>query len=170
MEMNFFVVAVLLFFLFNIYDGYKKGMVKKIISFISLLFLCVTVVLIGNAIGSYNGGKILNVIATVVLLAVVGIVHHIIKIVVFPAKIIANLPVIQSVDKLLGVVAGAAETIILLWTVYVFVTIMNLGNLNNYILKGTEEVLILNWLYQHNCLVGWLHILGATITEQLHMG
>jgi uncharacterized membrane protein required for colicin V production len=161
MGINIFVIIVALFLVFKIVDGYKKGMVKEIISFVSLIFLCVVVALIGNGVSSYHDGKVLNVMVVVVLLAVLSIVHHLINVVVFPAKLIAKLPIVHSLDKILGVVVGVLETVLIIWTIYSFTMMMDLGRVEEFILQGTAENPILTWFYEHNQLVGWLQALGA---------
>ena len=47
-------------------DGYKKGMVRSLISLISLLITCVVLFLLGNALSSYFDGRFFNVIITAV--------------------------------------------------------------------------------------------------------
>lgn len=168
MGINIFVIIVLAFLVFKIWDGYNKGMVKEIISFISLIFLCLVVVLIGNGLSSYYDGKILNVAVMVLLLAVLGIAHHLINVVVFPAKLIAKLPVVHSLDKILGVVVGILETVLILWTIYTFTMMMDLGMIGDFILQCTAENPILTWFFRHNQLAGWIQVLGAQLDEKLH--
>lgn len=168
MGINIFVIIVLAFLVFKIWDGYNKGMVKEIISFISLIFLCLVAVLIGNGLSSYYDGKILNVAVMVLLLAVLGIAHHLINVVVFPAKLIAKLPVVHSLDKILGVVVGILETVLILWTIYTFTMMMDLGMIGDFILQCTAENPILTWFFRHNQLAGWIQVLGAQLDEKLH--
>ena len=134
-----------------------------------LVFLCIIVALAGNGISSYQNAKILNVFITVFLLATLGILHHLIKIAVFPAKIISKLPVIHSLDKVLGIVFGILETALILWTVYAFAGMMDLGVVGQYILKSTAEVQPLIWLYEHNYLIASLKLLGAKLSEQIQL-
>lgn len=169
MGMNILVVIVLAFLVFKIWDGYNKGMVKEIISFISLIFLCLVVALIGNGLSSYYDGRILNVVVMVLLLALLGIAHFLINVVFLPAKLIAKLPVVHSLDKLLGVVVGILETVLILWTIYTFTMMMDLGIIGDYILQCTAENPILTWFYRHNQLAGWIQILGAQLDEKLHL-
>lgn len=169
MEINVLTVIVLVCLVLKILDGYQKGMVKEIISFVSLIFLCLVVALIGNGLSDYNEGNFLNVAVVVLLLAVLGIAHHIINVVVLPAKLIAKLPVVHSVDKLLGVVVGVMETVLLLWTVYAFTMMTDLGMIGEYIRQSTADSPVLTWFYQHNQLAGWLEILGAELTAKLHL-
>ncbi len=168
MEINVLLVIVVAFMFLKMYDGYNKGMVKEIISFVSLVFLCLVAVLIGNGLHSYYDGKVLNVVVMVLLLAVLGIAHHLINVVVLPAKLLAKLPIVKSLDQILGIVVGIAETVLILWTIYTFSMIMDLGGLGEYILQSTADSKILSWLYEYNQLAGWIQILGAELTEKIH--
>lgn len=161
MEINILVIIVLAFMIFKIWDGYNKGMVKEIISFISLIFLCLFVVLAGNGLSSYLDGRFLNVAVMTILLAVLGIAQHIVNVLVLPAKFIAKLPVVKSMDKVLGVAVGFLETVLLLWTVYTLVMMMDLGMIGDYILQCTAENPVLTWLYQHNYLAYGIELLLA---------
>lgn len=161
MEINILVIIVFAFMLFKIWDGYNKGMVKEILSFVSLIFLSLFVILAGNGLSSYNAGKFLNVAVMVILLTLLGIAHHIINVVVIPAKLIVSLPVVKSLDKVLGVAVGFLETIIILWTVYTLAMMMDLGMIGDYILQCTAENDVLTWLYQHNYLAYGIELLLA---------
>lgn len=131
-------------------DGYKKGMVSEVVALITMIVLCLTVALVANGVNSYLDGKILNVMIMIILFSVLGIAHHFLKLALFPAKLAAKLPLIRFVDKLLGFVFGAAEVVLLLWTIYTFVMMMDMGAVGQVILSYTEDSAILSWLYEHN--------------------
>lgn len=160
--MNIMLLIVLLILVFKIADGYKKGMVKEIISFLSLLIMCVVVVLIGAGLHSYMEKKVLGIIITVVLLSLVGIAHHLLKVVFFSAKVISKLPIIHTGDKLLGMVVGALEVILLLWTLYTFIMYFELGMIGNLIIEYTEQSKLLTLVYQYNLLAP---IVANVVTE-----
>ena len=160
--MNIMLLIVLLILAFKIVDGYKKGMVKEIISFVSLLIMCVVVVLIGAGLHSYMEKKVLGIIITVVLLSLVGIAHHLLKVVFFSAKVISKLPIIHTGDKLLGMVVGALEVVLLLWTLYTFIMYFELGMLGNLIIEYTEQSKLLTLVYQYNLLAP---IVANVVTE-----
>jgi len=150
--MNFLFLLVILAAILKVIDGYKKGMVKEIISLVSLLVLSGVVALLAQGISSYNDGKIFNVIVAVVLLVLLGIAHNLLKLVFFSAKIVSKLPVVHFLDKLLGVVFGVFEVVLLLWTVYTLVMMLELGALEEIILSYTRENELLAWLYRYNYL------------------
>lgn len=162
--MNLLFIIVLIVMFFNIASGYKKGMVKEIISLVSLIIMCIIVALIGNGISSYFDGEIGNVIVMVVMLCLVGIVHHLLGVVFFSAKVISRLPIIHWADKLLGVVFGIAETVFILWTVYEFIMMLDTGMFGQQVLAYTGENKILTWFYENNYLAVWLERLSSKIT------
>ena len=149
---NLLLVAVIILAVVTVTLGYKRGMVKAMISLISLVVLCVVGALLANGISSYNSGRFFHVALVIILLGAIGFAHHMLSIVFFSAKLVAKLPVISSVDKLLGIVFGILETVLLLWTMYTFVMMMDLGMVEQLILSWTSENGFLTWMYQHNYL------------------
>lgn len=152
MSINILLILVIIAAVAKAVDGYKKGMVKEIISLISMAVLCAVIALLAGGVSSYHDGKIFHVVITVLLLGVLGVVHHLLGLVFFSAKLISKLPVVSFVNKFLGIVFGVFEVVLLLWTVYTFVMMMNLGAIGQMILSYTQESEFLAFLYRHNYL------------------
>ncbi len=154
--MNLLLIVVAVAAVFKLADGYKKGMIKEIISLVSMVVLCLVAGLIAIGAKGYMTGKVVGVVIAVILLCLIGIVHHLLSVVFFSAKVIARLPVIHFVDKLLGAVFGVFEVVLILWTVYAFILMGNPGNMSivaNIISEYTKESEILLWIYRHNLVV-----------------
>ncbi|MDE7045316.1 MAG: hypothetical protein K2O97_09970 [Acetatifactor sp.] len=98
--MNILLIVVAVAALCKLVDGYRKGIVKEIISLVSMIALCLVAGLIAFGAKGYMTGRISGVIIAVFLLCLIGIVHHLLGVVFFSAKVIARLPVIHFVDKL----------------------------------------------------------------------
>ena len=156
LKINIMLIIVIIAVICKMVDGYKKGMVKEIISLVSMVVLCLVAALIANGVHSYNDKKFLNVVVVVVLLSVLGIVHHLLSLVFFSAKLETKLPVVHLADKILGIVFGAVEVVLILWTIYAFIMMMDIGTIGQWILTYTEESSILTWIYQHNYLARWI--------------
>ena len=152
MSLNILLLIVVLFVVIKIAVGYNKGMVKEIISFVTLVIMCVVVLLLGTALRSYMEKEIIGVIVAVLLLVVLGIAHHLLKIVFFSAKLIAKLPIVHSADKLLGMVVGVLEVVLILWTVYTFIMYFEMGSIGKLIVEYSRDSKILTWVYEHNML------------------
>ncbi|MCM1561233.1 MAG: CvpA family protein [Butyrivibrio sp.] len=159
MNLNFLLICVIILAVCKAVDGYKKGMVKEIISLVSMAVLCAVAALIAGGVSSYNKGRIFNVIAAVLLLLLVVFVHQLLKFVFFSAKLLSKLPVVHFVNKLLGMVFGVFEVILLLWTVYTLIMMLDLGAIEQIIVSYTQESKALVWLYEHNYLAYLIELL-----------
>lgn len=152
-KMNILLIIVAVAALYKLVDGYKKGIVKEIISLVSMIVLCLVAGLIAFGAKGYMTGKAAGVIIAAFLLCLIGILHHLLGVVFFSAKVIARLPVIHFVDKLLGAVFGIFEVALLLWTIYSFIMMCDPGNMSvvaDIISAYTADSEILTWIYRHN--------------------
>lgn len=158
--MNWLFIIFVLLLLWRISAAYKKGMVKEIISFVTLLVLSVAIALIGTAVLSYLEQDILSLIIAVVLLIVLCVANQIISIAFFPAKVLAKLPVISFADKVCGAVIGVLETILILWTLYTLLVTINMGAIGQQIFVWVQENVVLRFLYEYNYLAKWIGMLS----------
>ena len=152
MSINLLLIIVILAIAFQSSVGYKRGLVKEITTLITLIVLCILLALIGGGVRSYLDGNIIGVIVAVLLAAVLGIANHLLNFALFPAKLISKLPLMRFVDKLLGIVFGALEVLLLLWTVYTLVMMFNMGVVGDFVLAYTRDSVILSWFYERNYL------------------
>lgn len=150
--MNLMFLVFVLALIYKFFDGFKKGVVKQVISLVSMLILCALAALIAGGISNYNSGKIVNVLVCVVLLILLSIVHHILGIVFFSAKVVSKLPVVSLANKLCGAVFGVVEVIVILWLLYSLIGVFNLGAIGQFIISSTEGNPVLLWFYRHNYL------------------
>ncbi len=150
--MNLMTIIVLLLLVFKIADGYKKGMVKEIISFVSLIVMCVVVVLISAGLHSFMEKQVIGVVIAILLLVILGIAHHLLGVVFFAGKLIVKLPIIHWADKLCGMVVGALEVVLLLWTLYTFTMHFGMGMIGQMIVEYTNQSKFLTIIYEYNML------------------
>ena len=162
--MNILLLAVIVVTILKIMDGYKKVMVKEIISFVSLVVMCVVILLLGSGLRSYMEKEILGVAIAVLLLVILGIAHHALKLVFFSAKLISKLPIVHSADKILGMLVGALEVVLILWTIYTFIMYFEMGMIGNLMIEYSRDSKILTWLYEHNMLAGVVEKAISNIT------
>ncbi|MBQ8597648.1 MAG: CvpA family protein [Lachnospiraceae bacterium] len=103
------LIIIGLIFIWRMVTGFKKGMVQELLSLVAAVVAGVCMVLILGAVGSYFEDDIGQVIKTVLVLLVVCVVYRLVNILFTSLKLISKLPIVKSVDKLLGIVVGFAE-------------------------------------------------------------
>ncbi len=151
-NLNLMLAVVAIAVLVKMVDGYRKGIVKEVISLVSLVVLSVVAALVAYGVNSYHDGRVFNVAVVVILLILLLTAHHLLGLVFFSAKLATKLPVIHFVDKLLGIVFGAFEVVLVLWTLYAFMMMMDIGAIGTMILEYTNKSRLLTWIYEHNYL------------------
>lgn len=166
-SLNLLLILLVLLLIYHVANGYRVGMVKEIISFISLVFLCVLIALLGNALTSYVHKAYLELALMIFLLAVLALVHHFVKVVIFPARVLSDLPIVHGIDKLLGIVVGALEPVVFLWMIYALTMLFDLGKAESYINLCISDSRLLMWLYEHNWLVTLAERFGAQFQDAL---
>ena len=167
--MNLLLLAVLAVLIIKIRSGYKRGMVKEVIMLVSLIILCVTVALITNVMKSYQQGQIFNTILMVLMLTILGVVQFLLKPIFFSAKLVVKLPIVSWADKILGILAGIMETVLLLWTLDFFVMIMDMGAISAQILEWTRGNIVLKWFFENNYLALFLQAISQKVSFLPHL-
>ncbi len=107
------VAAMTLLVIWRMVAGFKKGMVQELLSLIAMGAAGVCAVLILSAIGSYLNKEIGRLFQIVVVLIVVCAVYRLMNLLFTSMKLISKLPIVHSLDKVLGAVFGIAEGIVI---------------------------------------------------------
>lgn len=162
--MNIMLIVVVIYALFKVADGYKKGIVKEIVSLVTLCVMGIMILLISKGLHSYMEKEVVGVIIAVVLMALLGVVHHLLNVVLFSAKMIAKLPVIHGVNKIFGAVFGVMEVILTLQIVYVLIMYFGLGMIGQQIVEYTRESIVLTKIYQYNVVARFVESLMSEFT------
>ena len=117
------LAVVLLIFIWRITGGFKKGMVKEIISLIAMVVAGFCMMLILSAVNSYLEQEMGKLIQMIIVLFVVCLVYRLVNVLFTSLKLISKLPVVKGVDKLLGAVIGCGEAALIVGLlVYLFKT------------------------------------------------
>lgn len=103
------LIVIALIFIWRIAAGFRKGMVQEIVSLIAMAVAGVCIVLIFGAIGSYMDKEMGKLVQMIIVLIAVCLVYRLVNVLFTSLELIANLPVIKGLDKILGAVLGCVE-------------------------------------------------------------
>ena len=123
MDSNWFLVNVpffilVIFLIIKLIVGVKRGAVKELCSFVSAIIAAVVVLLIGFAIRKYIDQDRIIFIVTLLLLFLMITIYRILSLFFTTLKIIAKLPGVSAVNKVLSIPVVICEVVIVTWTVY----------------------------------------------------
>lgn len=151
--MNITLIIVFLIIILGAVHGYKKGMTKELSGMISWAVTLFVMSLMIMLYTSFRSSETENMIITLLLLVMVGIVYSVVRVVLKPAKFIAGLPIFHFLDQLLGLIIGIAEGILIVWLMYILNESGVLGAFGEMIRKDTASSEILSLIYEYNYLV-----------------
>lgn len=150
--MNYLLIIILLIFVWRIAVGYKRGMVKELQAFVTLLVTSASIILVCKTITAYKEADTIIMVINILLLIILGICFSILKLVFFSAKAIVKLPVIHLADKILGIVMGAAEVVFIIWALCLFLDTFSTGIFARMALVYIKDNGFLLYLYNNNLL------------------
>lgn len=154
MNIVFFVVLLLL--IGGGVKGYKKGMVEELNNAVALLLAVVSIIMVIVAAKGYMEKETLRTIIGIVCLTIAVLVYKITDFILSSLKMITSIPVLKSVNKLLGFCLGAAEGVVLFWIVLVLVPLLCPQDVLTYMTGAIKENLLLTWMADNNYLARFL--------------
>lgn len=150
--MNILLIVLALVMIWRIAMGMNRGGVRETIAFVNVIFTALVLGLVSMVINAYHAGNYIGIALFIIAIVVVSVIYSILKIVFFSAKVISKLPVVSSADKLLGLVIGIAETLIIYWTMCCVFMYVDLGVLEEQLMLMIRESDVLTGLYEYNLL------------------
>lgn len=150
--MNILLIVFAVVLIWRVSVGIKKGVVHEIIAFVNVIFVALVLGLVSMIFNAYHAENYLGIGVLFLVIVVLSIVYSVLKVVFFSAKVISKLPIVSSVDRLLGLVIGVAETLIIFWTMCCVFMYIDIGVLEQQIMLMISESKLLTWLYQYNLL------------------
>lgn len=76
-----------------------------------------------------------------------------IKSITWMVDLVAKLPVIKGANKIAGALFGAAKYVIVVWILFLILTILCNTQVGNVCLDAVKQDYILSWLYDHDVLI-----------------
>ena len=153
-SLNWALIAVGVILLINVINGYKNGLVKELINCISLLVLSGLTVLLSSVLKSYTEKQFVQMITMIIMVLILVIAHKLLKAALDGIKVLASLPLINTVNKLAGILFGSIETVIFVWFALCLIGMFDLGIIGEYIQMYIGDSEILTLLYENNILAG----------------
>lgn len=150
--MNILLIILAVILIWRVSAGVKRGVVREVIAFVNVIFVALVLGLVCMIFNAYHAHNYLGIVLLMVGIVALSIIYSLLKIVFFSAKVISKLPVVSSVDRLLGLVIGAAETLIIFWTMCCVFMYVDLGVLEEQAVLMIRDSALLTWLYQYNFL------------------
>lgn len=113
----------------------------------------------GDYIGAYLANISINIISMIIVFICVAIL---LKVAINVFDLIAKLPILNSINKIFGLVVGLAVGFIIVWIGCFIITLFYTSSSVQSIVSALESSTIAIWFYQNN-LLAELFLLGVAV-------
>ena len=162
-QIPFFIVVILL--IVKIIMAVKKGAVKELCSLVSIILASLAVLLIAFAIRKYFDEDRVIFVLTIILVFLLVIIYRILDLALTTLKLIAKLPVVSFVNKLLAIPVAICEVVILVWAVYCLIMVYDAGAFEDWIMNCVRGNQLMKLLYQYNYLYSIIASFSTTLAS-----
>ncbi len=151
-DINITLIVVVSVIALMALHGFKRGMTKEISGFISLIVTLIVISLLIMLYRSVIGSHIRNTVYSVLILLAIALVYGIVKMILGSVRLLSKLPVINVLDRLLGIVVGGGEGVLIVWILHIVLQVGILGETANLIYLDIAESRFLSTLCHYNYL------------------
>jgi uncharacterized membrane protein required for colicin V production len=150
LEINALLVIVALIFLVGAVGGWKQGLIEGIIGLVSFILGIIILAVTASGIGSYLHKSYIKVGIAVALLAVIGIIYKLVKLILDTFKLLRAIPIGRFADKLAGILLGLFEALFIVWIAFFILDNITILNINSWVYEQISSNDLLTRLYKSN--------------------
>ena len=156
-KMPVVLIIVIGIYIWRVFAASRKGLIDEIETLIDIIIISfgvIAAIVVVNSILHKNliGFLVSGIITTIILIA-----RNLIRIIFTPFRLITQLPIIKSLNRILGLLTGILEGTILAW-VFLAVILCWKENIGDQVfLMQIQENTFLNFLCEHNILGNFIY-------------
>lgn len=155
--MNLLVILITVLILWRIIEGWKTGFAAELNKLVSLVVALFVLSLAVMVISSFMDKDYKNGTIAVILIMVVGLVLRLVNILLHSVMTIARLPILNILNRLLGIGVGFMEVIVAAWIMYTIIETLPTGPFGEHVMKWTLENEYLLKIYNANFIIKWIN-------------
>ena len=171
MSINILMVIVVAFILSGAITGFKRGLVESVMRLVTTVLGIIVLAVLIDGVENFLEKSYVKVAIALVLLLLLNIFHKIGKLILDSCKLVSKLPVVNSVDKIAGIVFGAVEVICVIWIIFLLINAMDPFGMREWMMNQITENTFLTMLYRKNGLLILLQYVVSQVSvfEQWEM-
>lgn len=149
MEINILFVIVVFILLAGAVWGWKRGLLESVIRIISCILGILVIIVIAKGIGSFMQKSYVQVIMALVLLVLIQVIHKVVKFLTDTFRLVRAIPVGKLADKLAGALLGLAESVLVVWLLFLLIGVSDLTGLKDWVTEQVGQSRFLTLIYYY---------------------
>jgi uncharacterized membrane protein required for colicin V production len=150
LNINVLLIVVAVIFLVGAVGGWNQGLINGVIGLVSFIIGLAVLGITASCVGNYLHQSYIKVGIALALLAVIGIIYKVMKLIFDAFKFLRYIPIGKFADKLAGIALGIGEALFLVWIAFFILDNITILNLNSWVFDQISQSDILTKLYNAN--------------------
>lgn len=150
--MQIILIIILVIFIWRVYQGTKRGLIDEIGALANILLSAIAVVAIVTMIESIILKNLIGFLVTGIILLILLIAWKVIRFIICSLRVIAKLPILNSLNRMLGLLAGLLEATLISWVILTVITSFDIYIGGVHIIEEIQRNPFVNFLYANNLL------------------
>lgn len=147
-----FLIVIAVLIVYGI-RGFKMGIIEGATQVISCIVGLIVLGAILKLIGTVTSKNWINVVILLLFLWVIRKLDKLAQLILGSLKLVAKIPVISWVDKLAGVIFGAARGLCFIWIAFAILSLVDYLNINIWLASQISENTYLQIINESNLIL-----------------
>lgn len=148
--------AVILIYIWRIFSGSRNGLIDEVGALADIVIVSFAVVAGIVILESVLGKNLIGSLVSGIILLIILIARKLIRLVFCSLGLIAKLPLLNGLNKLLGTFAGIIEATVVIWVAFAIISCLKIPVNGKPLVELITANRFLDFLYQHNMLYNFI--------------
>lgn len=150
------LITVTLIYIWRIFCGSRNGLVDEVSALADIVIVSLAVVAGIVAAESALGKNLIGFLVSGIILLIILIARKLLRLVFCSLGLIAKLPVLSGLNRLLGTLAGVIEATVIIWVGFAVISCLRIPVNGEPLVTLITGNKFLDFLYRHNMLYNFI--------------
>lgn len=162
--------AVVLIYIWRIFCGSRNGLIDEVGALADIVIVSFIVVAGIVVLESALGKNLIGFLVSGIILLIILLARKLIRLVFCSLGMIAKLPLLNGLNKFLGVLAGIVEATAVVWVGFAVISCLKIPIKGQSVVELIQENIFLDFLYRRNLLYNVIQRVIGIFYEQNIIG
>ena len=150
------LIVVALIYIWRIFQGSRNGLIDEVGALADIVIVSLAVVAGIVTIESILGKNLIGFLVAGIILLVILIARKLLRMIFCSLGLIAKLPILNGLNRLLGTLAGVIEAPVVIWVGFAVISCLRIPINGEPLVELITANKFLDFLYQHNVLYNFI--------------
>lgn len=148
--------VVILIYIWRIFSGSRNGLIDEVGALADIVIVSFAVVAGIVVLESILGKNLIGFLVSGIILLIILLARKLIWLVFCSLGLIAKLPLLNGLNKLLGTLAGIIEATVVIWVAFAIISCLKIPVNGKPLVELITANKFLDFLYRHNMLYNFI--------------